>query len=107
MSDTLITTLINTPSESVFLETYTYKTADYTVTTLDRFVECNGTFNITFQTAVGNTHTWCIKNSGTGVITLLTTSSQTIDGQASGYWTLASGDSVVIKSNGANLLRGF
>ena len=41
---------------------------------------CNGTFTITLPTAVGNTNLYTIKNVGTGVITVDTTSSQTIDG---------------------------
>ncbi len=41
---------------------------------------CSGTFTITLPTAVGNTNLYTIKNVGTGIITIATTSSQTIDG---------------------------
>jgi hypothetical protein len=40
----------------------------------------SGTINITLPTAVGNQNLYTIKNVGTGVITINTTSSQTIDG---------------------------
>lgn len=40
----------------------------------------SGTFTITLPTAVGNTNLYIIKNSGTGIVTVATTSSQTIDG---------------------------
>jgi len=40
----------------------------------------SGTINITLPTAVGNQNLYTIKNVGTGVITVDTTSSQTIDG---------------------------
>lgn len=43
---------------------------------------CSGTFDITLPTAVGNTNLYTIKNVGSGIITIKTTSSQTIDGQA-------------------------
>lgn len=41
---------------------------------------CTGTITITLPTAVGNTNFYYIKNVGTGVVTVATTSSQTIDG---------------------------
>lgn len=40
----------------------------------------SGTTTITLPTAVGNTNLYTIKNVGTGVVTINTTSSQTIDG---------------------------
>lgn len=40
----------------------------------------SGTINVTLPTAVGNQNLYTIKNTGTGVITVNTTSSQTIDG---------------------------
>ena len=42
----------------------------------------SGTFTLTMPTAVGNTNRYTIKQSGTGVLTIATTSSQTIDGQS-------------------------
>ncbi len=41
---------------------------------------CSGTFTLTLPTAVGNTNLYTVKNVGVGVITVDTTSSQTIDG---------------------------
>lgn len=41
---------------------------------------CTSTFTLTLPTAVGNTNRYTVKNAGTGVITVNTTSSQTIDG---------------------------
>ncbi len=41
-----------------------------------------GTFTITLPTAVGNTNLYTIKNVSTGIITVATTSAQTIDGGA-------------------------
>jgi hypothetical protein len=40
----------------------------------------SGTFTITLPTAVSNTNMYIIKNSGTGIVTVATTSAQTIDG---------------------------
>jgi hypothetical protein len=43
-----------------------------------------------------------LKNSGTGTITLNTTSSQTIDGSASGALTMVQYDAIPVQSDGAN-----
>lgn len=40
----------------------------------------SGTFTLTMPTAVSNTNRYTIKQSGTGILTIATTSSQTIDG---------------------------
>lgn len=62
----------------------------------------SGTFTATLPTAVGVTgKQYVIKNSGTGVITVATTSSQTIDGITSRILTTQY-DSLTIVSNGAN-----
>jgi hypothetical protein len=86
---------------------YLAKTADYTLTETDYIVDCTAnSFAITLPTAV----TWAgqiyvIKNSGTGVITMNTTSGETIDGNASGALTLAlQYDSITVMSNGVNWL---
>lgn len=69
----------------------------------DELVDCtSGTFAVTLPTAVGFTKQYIIKNSGTGVITLNTTSSQTIDGNASGTIILNQYDSKILRSNGNN-----
>lgn len=61
---------------------YIAKTGTYTLTASDYFVDCtSGTFTATLPTAVGIAgRSYIIKNSGTGTITIGTTSSQTIDG---------------------------
>lgn len=83
---------------------YTAKTANYTLTATNYLVNCTAnTFTITLPTAVAITgQIFIIKNSGTGIITLATTSSQTIDGVASGIFTLVQWDSITVTSNGAN-----
>lgn len=69
----------------------------------DEFVNCTAnTFTVTLPTAVGFTKQYVIANSGTGVITLATTSSQTISGSASGVLTLVQWDTITLRSDGAN-----
>ena len=82
---------------------YVAKTANYTATSSDSVINCtSGTFTVTLPTAVGITgRKYTIKNSGTGVITIGTTSSQTIDGvttQTLGTQYM----SMDVVSNGAN-----
>lgn len=83
---------------------YAAKTADYTLTAFDGTINCtSGTFALTLHTAVGFAgliHN--LKNVGSGVITINTTSSQTIDGNASGTLTLSQWDSLTVQSDGAN-----
>lgn len=82
---------------------YVAKTSNYTLTSSDYTVNAaSGTFAFTLPTAVGNTRIYNMKNSGAGTITINTTSSQTIDGLASGTITLATGDNLTVQSNGAN-----
>jgi hypothetical protein len=83
---------------------YVAKTADYVLTINDYTVNCTAnSFNITLPTAVNVAGlVYNIKNSGTGVITLLTTSSQTIDGNASGALTLNQYENLTVQSDGAN-----
>lgn len=66
-----------------FAYTYIAKTANYSVTVSDCFIDCtSNSFTITLPTAVSITgRLYIIKNSGTATtITIATTSSQTIDG---------------------------
>jgi hypothetical protein len=81
---------------------YVAKTANYTLTTTDYQVECTAnSFTITLPTAVGVTgQIYSIKNSGTGTITVATTSSQTIDGNST--QPLIQWENLVVMSNGAN-----
>jgi len=83
---------------------YVAKTASYTLTNTDYLVNwTSGTVNATLPTAVGITgQIFELKNSGTGIITILTTSSQTIDGNASGILTLLQWDSLRVMSDGVN-----
>lgn len=81
---------------------YVAKTTTYTATATDQVISCSGTFTLTLPTAVGITgRIYTIKNTGTGIITIATTSSQTIDGST----TLAGAiqnETYYLKSNGSN-----
>lgn len=58
---------------------------------------------MTLLTAVGRSgKAFKVKNTGTGVITMASTSSQTIDGAAAGTVTLYQGDCLWFESDGAN-----
>ena len=65
-------------------------------------VECTtGSFTVTLPTAVGCVgYQFVIKNTGSGTITLATTSSQTIDGAST--QSLAQYQSLTVVSNGTN-----
>ncbi len=83
---------------------YTEVNSTYTVISSDYVVNCtSGTFAITLPTAVSATgRVYILKNTGTGVITINTTSSQTIDGNASGVLSLVQWDTLQVMSTGAN-----
>jgi hypothetical protein len=85
---------------------YNPKTANYTLGSFDGTVDCTAnSFTVTLPTAVGaKGRVYNIKNSGNGVITIATTSSQTIDGNASGVLKLVQYDNLTVQSNGANWL---
>jgi len=86
--------------------TYTAQTTGYTAVIND-FVNCtSGTFTVTLPTAVSQAgKSIAVKNSGTGVITIATTSSQTMDGGASASITIATQYNVLVfTSDGANWL---
>jgi len=81
---------------------YVAKTSAYTILNSDYIVDCtSGTFAVTLPTAVGIAgKMFIVKNSGAGVITIATTSSQTIDGTltiVANQW-----DSFQFTSNGSN-----
>lgn len=90
--------------EGAFATAYVEKTANYTLDATDFTVNCTAnSFDITFPTAVGiEGRIYVVKNVGTGTITLKTTSSQTIDGNASATLTLAQWDSIMVQSDNAN-----
>lgn len=86
----------------VIAPSYIAKTGNFTATSLTSTIDCTGTITITLPTAVnqsGRIHT--IKNSGTGVITIATTSSQTIDGAAT-QSLLTQWSKITVQSTGAN-----
>lgn len=74
----------------------------YTIGVDDYFIECTtNTFTVTLPTAVGvNGKQYIIKNVGTGLITVGTTSSQTIDGTLTK--TLSQNESIEVVSNNSN-----
>ncbi len=81
---------------------YSAITTGTSLDTTHHIVNCtSGTFSVTLPTAVGiSGREYVVKNSGTGVITIATTSAQTIDGVSS--LVLSQYDSYTVVSNGAN-----
>jgi len=85
------------------VQDYAYRaiTALRTLDGSDELVNCtSGTFTVTLPTAVGFTKEFTVKNSGTGLITLATTSSQTVDGALT--HTLLQYACITVRSNGTN-----
>ena len=80
---------------------YVAVTGTYAILETDCTVDCTAnTFTITLPTAVGvEGQIYNLKNSGTGVITLATTSAQTIDGEASATLTLTQYENLQVQSN--------
>ena len=76
--------------------------ANYNVGVNDYLIDVTGnTVTVTLPTAVGvNGQNYVIKNRGTGVVTVATTSSQTIDGSNSK--SLNNNDGIEIISDGSN-----
>lgn len=64
----------------------------------------SGTTTLTLPTAVSNTNAYGVKNSGTAIITIATTSAQTIDGNAN--ITLTANQFITIYSNNSNWIIG-
>jgi hypothetical protein len=91
-----------TPVGLALKTNYQEKTANYTVNSVDNTINCtSGTFTVTLPTSVGIAgRFYNIKNSGVGVITVATTSSQTIDGVTTK--TLAATKGITVQSTGAN-----
>jgi len=83
---------------------YVAKTVNYTLTISDYTVNCTAnSFNLTLPTAASIAgRIYVLNNSGLGIITINTTSAQTIDGVASGVLTLATNKNYVVQSDGAN-----
>lgn len=87
---------------SSFVTAYRAITANRTLDSTDHLINCtSGTFTVTLPTAVGiQGREYIIKNSGTGTITLATTSSQTIDDETT--QTLLENYCIVVVSDGSN-----
>lgn len=81
---------------------FSQKSASYTLTTTDHVIEViSGTNTQTLPTAIGITgRHYEIINSGSGVVTVATTSSQTINGQLTRV--LNPNEGVIVRSNGSN-----
>jgi hypothetical protein len=103
-------TLINLPFavSGIVLDTgdvptITSVSAAYSILVTDYTVECTAnTFTVTLPTAVGVAgKLFNIKNSGTGVVTVATTSSQTIDGGLTAVLSTQY-ESITIQSTGSN-----
>ena len=97
-----------TMTSSGNIGTYVAKTGTYTILGTDESIECtSGTFTLTLPTAVGRAgQKYFITNSGSGSITLATTSSQTFVNVTATptTLTLAQFDAKILISNGANWL---
>jgi hypothetical protein len=80
------------------------KTSNYPIVATDDVVICtSGTFTVTLLTAVGRSgKRFTVKNLGTGVITMASTSAQTIDGAAAASTQLFQFDALTFESDGAN-----
>lgn len=79
------------------------KTTTYAIQETDTVLTGSGTFTFTLPTAVNSKIPKTIKNIGTGVITIATTSSQTIDGVTT-YVIRTTNSGVQIISDNANWL---
>lgn len=82
------------------------KTATYTIVGTDDLIVCtSGTFVLTLPTAVGRSgKCFKVKNTGTGTITMGSTSAQTIDGSTASGTILLQNDALTFESNNANWL---
>ena len=63
----------------------------------------SGTSSITLPTAIGNMNQYVVKNVGVGVVTVVTTSSQTIDGSTTAVISVQN-TALTLVSNGSNWL---
>jgi hypothetical protein len=65
------------------IQRITEKSSAYPITVQDEVIVCTGTFTVTLPSAVGITGKQYEIKSKSGVVTVATTASQTIDGNAS------------------------
>lgn len=78
-------------------------TASRTLDDTDELIEVTAnSITVTLPTAVSFINQYTVKNNGTGIVTINTTSGQTIDGFASGTILLVRYDSITLRSNNAN-----
>ena len=103
-STKLATTAFVANTVAAYAVAYVAKTGAYNIATTDYVVECtSGTFTVTLPTAAGVAgKQYTINNSGTGVITIATTSSQLINANLSGTLLLSQWNSLSVTSNGTN-----
>lgn len=81
---------------------YTSQAGDYNVLTTDYMIDCTASLTVTLPDATAIVgQTYVIKNSGSGTITIATTSAQTIDGSASATISVQY-VSITVVSDGAN-----
>ena len=82
---------------------YINATSNYTVKQTDFFVDCTGgTFTVSWPTAAAiSGKQFCIKNSGTGVITIDANGSETIDGALT-FLLATQYEAILVASDGAN-----
>lgn len=103
VSDTAPT---NPSTGDIWIDTDAYAfravTGTYTITSEDYFLGCDGTFTITLPSAVSFTGEYIIKNVGTGLVTVATTSSQTIDGAPT--FQLIEDEVITLRSTNSNWL---
>lgn len=93
---------VATHNGSSSMRPYVAKSADYTAVQSDSVIDCSGTMTLTLPRATSSDgKIFTIKNTGTGIITIATTISQTIDGALT-YLLTAKGQSITVQSNGAN-----
>lgn len=83
------------------------KNSLYTPNIFDFTVECTAnSFVITLPSAIGiKGKIYNLLNIGSGVITIDTSLSQTINGIASGILTLVQYDNIIVQSNGSNWIK--
>lgn len=97
---------LNGPTQATgFSTAYVSKTANYTATVNDYTIDCNGTFTVTLPTSVGIAgREYVITNSGSGTITIATTSSETFKNVSATptTLTLSTVGSYKVQATGAN-----
>jgi len=113
VGDQFAATVTNKTLTDIETLTVVTKTTTYTVLATDQVVlvdAASGAFNLTLPTAVGFKRSYTLKSitTNSNLVTLLTTSAQTVDGNASGAITLgaiggaATYNAMIVVSDNAN-----